>query len=231
MINSIFITSLTKEDKEFFKFDSLYENIENQLSINSLGNFNIKSSSEFISTLTEIETYSIKGDLILQINMHGDPFSIGFIDNSILKWDEFHNYLRKLNNKVQGNLYLVMAVCYGMYFKKVINYPVDIKEKQNSPFRGIIASKSKVFVYEANEMFIFYKTLSETVNITIGFNSFVEKVPRTNLEYQDLYNIGLNFLLQRLNNIFKDSRDSIAKNQLFKNLKEKLDAFFIVKEI
>jgi hypothetical protein len=193
MINTIFITSLSKYDKEIFNIDSLQDKVDQELKVNILGKYDVNSASSFKKKLEEIQSLDIEGSLLLQINLHGynDFTGVAFLDDSGLNWNEFDDLLREINRKVKRKL----AVCYGLHLKRIIdNYPNDLRENRNSPFREIFASKTPVFNYEFNNLFCFYKSISETLDIEKGIKSFKENFPNTKMEYQDLYLGAIEFI-------------------------------------
>lgn len=227
MVNTIFITSLSQDDKKVFQFDNLYDKINDELLINCMGNYQVLSSSDFIKTLDDLKTLTFNGSLILQINMHGytNLEGIVFVDGSDLIWKDFDETLRNLNKKLKGKLYLVMAICYGMHFKRVIDYYENLSQNKKSPFRGIFASKTPVYDYEANNMFTFYKSLDYSNNIEDGVNAFIEKVPNSEMEYQDLYKMGLDYINNKSSvNIIPEEYKNMMKISLVNGMKD----FFLI---
>lgn len=229
MINTIFITSLSQEDKKIFHIDSIEIKIKEELkNINILESYNVNNANNFKEKLKEILNFKINGNLFLQINLHGynDFSGIAFIDGSGLKWNDFDNLLRELNKKLNGKLYLIMAVCYGLHLKRIIsNYSYDLKTNRNSPFRGIFASKTPVYNYEFNNLYSFYELLSETSNIEKGIEAYKIKVPNSKMEYQDLYLGAIEFINSKSSinlPVFDSSPEikKVMKEQLINNLKK-----------
>jgi ATP-dependent Lon protease len=90
----------------------------------------------------ELDCRKNKNKPILHIEMHGNEAKTGLVfkNGEIVTWEELYNSLVTINFAVENNLFLTLAVCYGLYIMQIIQLD------KPAPFWGFIGSYEEITV-------------------------------------------------------------------------------------
>ena len=110
---------------------------------------NISSKTEFIELLKELtdKIDEYPPGLLIHVEAHGssDKSGIVFSDSSLATWKEIQDSFISLNVKLNNQLYISLATCFGRNFYKTIDY------NKKSPFRAFISASAEVYPDEIIE--------------------------------------------------------------------------------
>lgn len=129
--------------------------------------FEFKTKEDFFLILDSIYKDEItNSNILIHIYTHGSSKLDGIIgnDKKLITWEEIQNLTRKINIKSKNGLYLILALCHGIY----IGEKISIKKK--APFNSLIASKYEEYVTDIYKLFhTFYSNLVFDNNIVRAF--------------------------------------------------------------
>ncbi|QIL42387.1 hypothetical protein G7074_25870 [Pedobacter sp. HDW13] len=100
----------------------------------------VANKVEFIAALNEIceRTGPLSHRPYLHLEIHGNRAGLGINNGELITWDELYSLLVRINEKLQNQLFLSLATCYGAYLFNAIS-PFN-----RSPFFGFVGNVQKI---------------------------------------------------------------------------------------
>lgn len=178
LVDSIIIIESLPEDESQSGLVLSRDTLELECTLNSLAltHFDCNNKTEFFTFFKRLKT-SLKennGDVIsasanypiLHFEIHGSEEKDGLIlkDGSFIEWKVLRNLFREINEIMNNNLIVVMAVCNGYWVTP------GILPSKSTPFYALIAPPNPISVGSIKTIFPhFYKELFQTGDFISGY--------------------------------------------------------------
>ena len=129
--------------------------------------YKISDKRQFMVFMNRVETQVRKQDIfpIIHFEIHGDKSGLQLPSDEIIKWDEFSDICRVINEHCLNNLLVVLAVCHGFY---AVSHATITKL---TPFFSLIGPIEIVYVSQILDIFPkFYQELLNSNNLGSAFS-------------------------------------------------------------
>lgn len=137
-----------------------------------VGFHNAYTKQDFIKTLKDIEL-KMKNDEIftLHFETHGGEQGIGLASGEIITWEEFHNCLRPINEKMNNLLLVILGMCKGA---AILSF---FEPEKRAPFLAIVGSHRNLSEDEVARGFAaFYTEYTDLLDINKGMKALHKEI-------------------------------------------------------
>ncbi len=144
--NKIYVIQSLNEEEEDLTGTQLYDEILQFFRYRHPGKdaqlINVDNSQQFFDALEHIRSECVNQHIkpIIHFEIHGMENAMGFdLNEDQVEWPQIYERLIAINEASSWNLFLTMAVCYGLFSM------ILIKPTGKAPFSGVIGSFNEIY--------------------------------------------------------------------------------------